>query len=632
MKKILKNLVTAMLVVCSVVCLGLFAAACVEPEPSVDTDKYTVTVKLPDGSPAAGVHVQLCCLDGSTLSCLDQNTESNGEAVFDISSFADTTGYSIHLPGLSAEYSFADANGTPYGDDGLKVYVKDGYSVTINLVAATPVEQVPADITLNVVLPTAGSTSKQTPAIEKDGLYELSSETEFTVSGTGYTLNDVDGYKKVYLDLKKGDSFDIGSIDTTRTLSLTLKYCVNDGSSADKAFTVTGACTVVLNLAANEVFNVKTAESTSKFAVNGANFKAAYENADHVNGVTLDGNKTASLTATDASKLVVFEVSEQAENAKAIKVKPVDGAFKYTTFISQSGWYKINSSVEDDGFAMSGNGFSYTEKTHNALIYLNNNETLTFYVDKNTDFGIRHQTFENTQASPLVLSDDETVVLNNSATTYYVKNPESNDKGAAGSQMAVDGNNFTATYNDATKNSAFIVEVGDTFTVTATDNTKPAILNVQAYFLVGTEENPLELTLGESQNLKITLEMEGDDPDWSFIVWGDNLSQGIYVVFTTTDAGYYTLSFQGEGLSEDDSFGAANLTDENDYIYSVPVSFDTDTSVISTTMELKANTTYRFVLTSMCDFPDHNVGDVLTYSIKVCPTPAENIPNEDTDE
>lgn len=80
---------------------------------------YTVTVKKPDGTPAAGITVQLCTAGNAT--CHDMRTNADGVAQFSL--LPDT--YEVHLNDLPAGFTFSET----------LTVTKDSATLTITLTA-----------------------------------------------------------------------------------------------------------------------------------------------------------------------------------------------------------------------------------------------------------------------------------------------------------------------------------------------------------------------------------------------------------------------------------------------------------------------------------------------------------------
>lgn len=139
MSKLLKGILTASLVICMTVCVGLFASACDEP----DNNKYfTVTVVLPDNdnAPVQGAEVAICTMNGSILACLDTIvTGSDGVAKFNLTTpvdYSDTTQFLVKVHNVPAGYIYADGNGTEYDSDEGEIFdivALNSSSVTITL-------------------------------------------------------------------------------------------------------------------------------------------------------------------------------------------------------------------------------------------------------------------------------------------------------------------------------------------------------------------------------------------------------------------------------------------------------------------------------------------------------------------
>ena len=138
MKTLWKKLSVLMLVICLTVC-GAVLSACGEddpPENNATEITYTVTVKLPDGSPVAGIFLQLC-ISGDTGACFpftDENynpilTNENGVTS---KVLARNDYHAKILSGLPAGYTYEkDADGYYTGAEATPT----NPSITITLIA-----------------------------------------------------------------------------------------------------------------------------------------------------------------------------------------------------------------------------------------------------------------------------------------------------------------------------------------------------------------------------------------------------------------------------------------------------------------------------------------------------------------
>ena len=259
--KNVKTILVLCLAICMVICLGIFASACGD-----DKDKYTVTVLAPDGTAAKDLRIEFCSLDGSNLRCLSGSTDENGKVVFDIKEFSDTTHFVMHIPVIPNGYYF-DANDD--GNGGKYLYVKDGYSTTINL------KKLETQM-INVVLENTSSTQKVEPAIPIAGFYELHSTTPFTLSGEGYSLTE--GYYSVTQYLEADATFYIGTKGNSRSFSCALTPLTQTGKDEYSAFSAAAQCAFIFNLNANDsvhFINPTTVNNNNGniLIIDGENFK-----------------------------------------------------------------------------------------------------------------------------------------------------------------------------------------------------------------------------------------------------------------------------------------------------------------------------------------------------------------------
>lgn len=154
MSKLLKGILTASLVICMTVCVGLFASACDEP----DNNKYfTVTVVLPDNgnAPVQGAEVAICTMNGTILACLDTIvTGSDGVAKFNLTTpvdYSDTTQFLVKVHNVPAGYIYADGNGTEYDSDEGEVFdIVELNTTSVTITLTRKVTAVAADTVTEV--------------------------------------------------------------------------------------------------------------------------------------------------------------------------------------------------------------------------------------------------------------------------------------------------------------------------------------------------------------------------------------------------------------------------------------------------------------------------------------------------
>lgn len=133
-----------LLTTCLVICIA--AVACVlgactgdEKDNKEPVTNVTVTVLLPDNTPAADVSVGLCAVgEGGVGLCLPPvKTNAEGKANVNVTNITTDT-IEIHLTSssLPAGYVYADANGTAYEEGSGMRIPNTQDSVTITLKAA----------------------------------------------------------------------------------------------------------------------------------------------------------------------------------------------------------------------------------------------------------------------------------------------------------------------------------------------------------------------------------------------------------------------------------------------------------------------------------------------------------------
>lgn len=110
MKSIFKKIALLSALVISVVCLGLFAAACGEDS----ADAYTITLVYENGKAVNGktdgangktITFQLCFADGSGCLATTAEVDENGKASISVADVKDTTAtYHVQLNNVPANY------------------------------------------------------------------------------------------------------------------------------------------------------------------------------------------------------------------------------------------------------------------------------------------------------------------------------------------------------------------------------------------------------------------------------------------------------------------------------------------------------------------------------------------------
>lgn len=146
MKKFKFMLITV-LTACVALCAGLLCA-CGDKEEYKGVDSFTITVKLPDGSPATGttekpIWIQICTT-GEGGMCYGtfggSKVDANGTVTVSFGATITKETAEVHLHNVPEGYVFADKDGNPYPEDstqpGMEVKLADK-SVVITLKAKT---------------------------------------------------------------------------------------------------------------------------------------------------------------------------------------------------------------------------------------------------------------------------------------------------------------------------------------------------------------------------------------------------------------------------------------------------------------------------------------------------------------
>lgn len=307
MSKHLKTFIVALLTVCTAVCLGIFAAACNHDKPDDGDDfptSVSITIKLPDNTPAQGIWVQLCVVaaDNTLGACLEP-VETNAQGVATVSNGIDKANgkmYEVHLTGVPTEYQYVDASGTPYEKGkGAHVDITNPSSLTITLKAAPLpdpeitlkagnnsielTKNAPIDVTINLSATDANAS----------GYYRITATDMFNLSGTGLNVANTND---VVLHLTNGDKLslslaDDAGIDYPYSLNIGL-IALADGSLQTPLTADVGSM-FVLNLEANQkvyISNDAFSPLSGHVAldVDGTNFKASYKHVDYTEKFTLD--------------------------------------------------------------------------------------------------------------------------------------------------------------------------------------------------------------------------------------------------------------------------------------------------------------------------------------------------------
>lgn len=248
MSKYLKSFVTACLVICMAVCLGIFAAAC-NNEETGSGNYFTVTVKLPDDSPVSGVKGSICTLDGSLQTCIETEvtTDSDGVAKFNLTTedydISDSTIFLIKLHDLPDGYIYADDDGIEYNyskGEGREFDSKvTGKSVTIKLTAKALPDSTAMSLGKELSVE-AGKTYTFT-APEADEYKVFASNAAGT---TTWTLNGV----------KKTNEYEVVTLTKGQKISITI-----DGNGSAYVVKNSGSSTSPVTLALDNTNNFEIA-------------------------------------------------------------------------------------------------------------------------------------------------------------------------------------------------------------------------------------------------------------------------------------------------------------------------------------------------------------------------------------
>ncbi|MDE7082255.1 MAG: hypothetical protein K2O89_00950 [Clostridia bacterium] len=427
MSKHLKILLTACLAACMAVCLGIFAAACNPNDGNGDgsgdtfPSSVSITVVLDDDTPVKDVWVGICIVkdDGSLGACLQQvATNAQGVATIAIDE-ENGKNYEIHLSesSIPAGYLYADANGDPYGEAGVRIDVTKNSSYTVKLTKApeqalneTVVEGL-NPITLNAVTDVVNLTFD----VENAGWYRLNAINAFDLSGEGFELTD-SYYLVIYVNpddemtLSFSDNSDLElNVDDKYSFNLVLTALEENGSET-KPLLVSSGYNLVLNLDANETVYVENDPNANygegyALEVSGTNFKANYESINYTETFTLkapeyDGfGPMATLipsvftvgTADGTAGVVTLTFNEHVEYGS--EANPYVVALNETVTAEVSYWdnYFISFTATEDGdytvnlitedTYVEDPSYTYEDLTN---FHLNAGETITFFLGTNS--------------------------------------------------------------------------------------------------------------------------------------------------------------------------------------------------------------------------------------------------------
>lgn len=419
MSKHLKAFIVALLTVCMTACLGIFAAACDNKPDDEFPTSVSITVKLPDNTPAQGVWVQLCVVaENNTLGACLEPVETNAQGVATINKGIDKDNgkmYEVHLTGVPSDYQYVDASGTPYEKGkGVHVDITNPSSLTITLKTA-PIPD--PEITLK-----AGNNSldlaKSAPIdvtidlgkdAEAAGYFRLTATDMFNLTGTGLNVTNTND---VVLYLTNGDELSLSLADDT---NIDYPYSLNIGlvalanGSSETPLTADIGSTFVLNLEAGKtVYISNVAMSMMNRApvavdVDGTNFKANYEQVNYTEKFTVDAKGVFTVgTANGAAGVVTLKFIEHedvgnegtednpyvAQLNVALDVKYDGENSSWVEFTAtEAGTYTISYSA-DAYITDGGNGKFDTAASDTAgsvdNVVFEANETLKFTVETNS--------------------------------------------------------------------------------------------------------------------------------------------------------------------------------------------------------------------------------------------------------
>ncbi|MDE6504503.1 MAG: Ig-like domain-containing protein [Clostridia bacterium] len=431
MKRQIKSLIAACIAVCMIVCIGIFATAC----DNTDKDHYVVTVQDEDGNGIANVGVQICANDGALTACLmDVYTDANGVSTVDISECVGATNFTIHLNGVPAGYIFEA------GDQGVTVFVKDGYSTTITLKKGSANVPTPDIQNFNIKLASASSTQSIAPVIEEAGFYSLRSINAFTISGTGFALNN--GYNSVLIYLEPEAVLNIGTASNETEFSCALlkpSSSTTDGNT--KPHVVSEGSAIVFNLGANEnaAFINPTIQNNregSHAVISGTNFKATIQGKSYTETfVAAIGAEFSVSTADGKAGLVALEFSAP-DNTVNLSIgqstdfsvmlltqnsslRWISETFYLTFTVKETGFYKISlsSAFESDliSITQTGSNIHYPDakehsqvagKDYYAVYELRAGETYKAYVSSSVT---NYLTFNNSASEGNMFKEGDTI-------------------------------------------------------------------------------------------------------------------------------------------------------------------------------------------------------------------------------
>ncbi len=392
MSKYLKSLITACLVVCMTVCLGIFAAACTKNPDSGnggDDNDFTypssinVTVLLDDGTPASGVSVQLCTVsdDGTADSAnckLPRATNDQGVASTNVKE-SDGFKFEVHIlniPETYYYYSYVDANGNPYAaGTGARIDVRESANVTVKLAIVSVTDKI-SEGSNTVKLAAITDTLKVKADIESAGWYKLAATNAFLLSGTGFALTNDNNEVNIYL--KPNDELTFSFTDENElvfTLGLTAHEA--DGTAAKPLPALLGS-QYVIPLEANKTVyitnNTINGKVVSALDVSGTNFKANYESTDYTEAFTLKAPtstvpQTFSVgTADGAAGVVTLYFGEHVDKTLGSENNPYIAELGVAVTVEYDGgepvWVSFTASEEGnytfsysaDSCIMAGNG------------------------------------------------------------------------------------------------------------------------------------------------------------------------------------------------------------------------------------------------------------------------------------
>lgn len=570
MSKYLKSFVTACLVICMAVCLGIFAAAC-NNEETGSGNYFTVTVKLPDDSPVSGVKGSICTLDGSLQTCIETEvtTDSDGVAKFNLTTedydISDSTIFLIKLHDLPDGYIYADDDGIEYNyskGEGREFDSKvTGKSVTIKLTAKALPDSIAMSLGKELSVEPGKTYTFTAPEADE---YKI-----FASNAAGTTTWTLDGVKKT-------DEYEVVTLTKGQKISITI-----DGNGSAYVVKNSGSSTSPVTLAL---------DNTNNFEI------ALVKNQDPMSrGEKLmwdtDGSNYHTVFTPSESGDYKFSISSnfQADNLD-ILIEPTD-----SNSYPDVSWPEKDETATDTTYFCTATleaGTNYSVKfTSNADF-----KTLSCTEGFKIKYGVKVEKHEEETSHELQLDTPVSAdwgldyVFTATNAGAYVINFTNVTEG-----------NFTYSLNGVgmkTETTAEItLEADGTFTVTPD---APCTITVT----LKPADSSSSLTLGTAKDFTITLADGADGLGWNV--------ESYDVDFTPTETAQYkiTLTFaQNYQLGLNVKAGSSDVNKNPD---------STTATTISYTCDLTSGTVYTLSIVNGPDVEFTGVaGDTLNYSVKI---------------